>query len=172
MAQAAFLDGERFDLLPPFDDGLVASKVDVSRRQIVDALVVPAVVGVTHEGSDLPFEVAGQEVVFEQYAVFQRLVPALNLALGLGMVDRGSDGRHADCCPACWFAASRREQRPCRAGELCLRRCSIGLWSLYGDSWRLRSKEALPSMITSIMMASAAAASLRLIAWESLRWLA
>jgi len=33
------------------------------------------------EGADLVFEVARQIVVFQQYPVLQRLMPALNLAL-------------------------------------------------------------------------------------------
>ena len=86
MAQAAVLDGERFDLLPPFDDGLVAPEVDVGRGEIAEALVVPAIVVVMHEGLELLLEITRQEVVFQQDAVFQGLVLALYLALGLGMV--------------------------------------------------------------------------------------
>ena len=37
------------------------------------------------EGVDLSLEIAWQVVVLEQDAVLQRLMPALNLALGLGM---------------------------------------------------------------------------------------
>ena len=40
---------------------------------------------VLDEGFDLGFEIAGQEVVFEQDAVLEGLVPALDLALGLRM---------------------------------------------------------------------------------------
>jgi hypothetical protein len=43
-----------------------------------------AVVVVIDEGADLPFEVSRQEVVFQQDAVLQGLVPAFDLALGLG----------------------------------------------------------------------------------------
>ena len=48
-------------------------------------MVAPVVV-VLNEGRDLRLKVARQEVVFEQDAVLERLVPALDLALGLGMV--------------------------------------------------------------------------------------
>jgi Transposase IS116/IS110/IS902 family len=51
--------------------------------------VVSAVVVVLDEGLDLGLKVAGQEVVLEQDAVFKGLVPALDLALGLG-VHRGA----------------------------------------------------------------------------------
>ena len=47
------------------------------------------------EAIDLRFEIAGQIVVLEQDAVLQRLVPALDLALGLGMEGRAADMVHA-----------------------------------------------------------------------------
>ncbi len=48
--------------------------------------MVPLVIVVVDEGRDLSFEIAGQEVVFQQDAILQGLVPALNLDLGLGMI--------------------------------------------------------------------------------------
>ena len=60
------------------------------------ALMVAAVIVVLDEGSDLGLEIAGQVVVLEQDAVLQGLVPALDLALGLGM-DRERRGR--GCMP-------------------------------------------------------------------------
>ena len=50
-------------------------------------MVAPVIV-VLHEGADLRFQVSRQVVVFEQDAVLQGLMPALDLALGLRMVDR------------------------------------------------------------------------------------
>ncbi|KQZ96021.1 hypothetical protein ASD64_17795 [Mesorhizobium sp. Root157] len=47
------------------------------------------------EGRDLPLEIAWQEVVFEQDAVLERLVPALDLALGLRVKWRSADMAHA-----------------------------------------------------------------------------
>ena len=49
---------------------------------------------VLDERLDLGFEVAGQEVVFQQYAVLQGLVPTLDLALGLGMIRRSAHVLH------------------------------------------------------------------------------
>ena len=43
------------------------------------------------EGTDRGLELAWQEVVFQQDAVLQGLVPALDLALGLRMVRRAMD---------------------------------------------------------------------------------
>src|SRR5439155_9478081 len=86
MLQAAIVDGVSFDPFSFCQDGRAASEVDVGRGEIVDALVVSAVVVVSDEGLDLSFEVAWQEVVFQQDAVLEGLVPALDLALGHGMV--------------------------------------------------------------------------------------
>src|SRR5262249_60127410 len=44
MQAASLLDGFSFDLFPPFENGLAAREVDVSRRQVVQALVVSTVV--------------------------------------------------------------------------------------------------------------------------------
>ena len=85
MKQAALFDGFAFDPFPFQRDDIAAPEVDVGRGEIVEALMVAAVVVVIDERRDLPLEIARQEVVFEQDAVLQRLVPALDLALGLGM---------------------------------------------------------------------------------------
>ena len=62
----------------------MASQVNVVRRDVVQALVVALVVVVIDEGFDLGFEVTCQEVVFEQNAGFQGLMPTFDLALGWG----------------------------------------------------------------------------------------
>ena len=49
MQAASLLDGFSFDLFPPFENGLAAREVDVSRRQVVQALVVSTVVVVADE---------------------------------------------------------------------------------------------------------------------------
>ena len=46
--------------------------------------MVAAVVVVFDEGGDLGFEIAGQEVIFQQDAVLEGLVPALDFALVIG----------------------------------------------------------------------------------------
>jgi hypothetical protein len=60
--------------------------VDVGWGKIVDAFVVTAVVIVVDKGGNLSFEIAGQKIVFQQDAVFEGLVSALNLALGHWMI--------------------------------------------------------------------------------------
>ena len=74
MLQAAVGDGLSFDPFSFCQDGWTASEVDVGRGEVVDALVVAAMVVVGNKSRDLGFEIAGQEVVFQQDAVFQGLV--------------------------------------------------------------------------------------------------
>src|SRR5215475_15006064 len=81
MLQATVGDSLSFDPLSFCQDGWSAPEVDVGRGEIVDTLVVSAVIVVSDEGLYLGFEVAGQEVVFQQDAVLQGLVPAFDLAL-------------------------------------------------------------------------------------------
>ena len=83
--------------LDPFafeEDGLSAPEVDVSWGKIVEALVIAGMVVMRHEGRDLAFEVAGQVVVLKQDAVLERLMPALNLALGLRVIGGAADVFH------------------------------------------------------------------------------
>ncbi len=48
--------------------------------------MVSPVIVVADEGVDLGFEIAGEIIVFQQDAVFERLVPTLDFALGLRVV--------------------------------------------------------------------------------------
>jgi len=89
--QPAFLDGLFLDLLSHLQDLRAATVVDVGGRQVVQALVVTMVVVVIDEGTDLVFQVPGQEVVFQQHAVLHGLVPALDLALGLRVMRGATD---------------------------------------------------------------------------------
>ena len=81
--QASIFDGLSFDPFALFDDGGCPTEVGIGGRHVAEALVVTLVVVVLDEGLDPGLEVAGQEVVFQQDAVFQGLMPALDLALGL-----------------------------------------------------------------------------------------
>ena len=91
MLQAPLFDGLSLDPFSLQQDGLAAPEVNVGGGKIVEALVVAPMVVVLDEGGDLGFEIARQEVVFEQDAVLQRLMPALDLALGLGMAGGAMD---------------------------------------------------------------------------------
>ena len=51
------------------------------------------VVVMIDKGLDLGFEIAGQEVVFQQDAVLQSLMPPLDLALSLGVIRRTATHR-------------------------------------------------------------------------------
>ena len=72
-----------------------ASEVDVGGREVFQALVIALVVVVFDELADAGFKIARQVIVFQQDAVLQRLMPALDLALGLRMIGRATNMRHA-----------------------------------------------------------------------------
>ena len=91
MLQATVCDCLAFDPFAFEEDGLSAPEVDVSRGKIVEALVIAGMVVVRHEGGDLALEIAGQVVVLKQDAVLERLMPALDFALGLRMEGRSAD---------------------------------------------------------------------------------
>ena len=57
-------------------------------------MVTPVIV-VLDEARDLGFEITGQIIVLEQNAVLERLVPALDLALGLRMARGAANMRDA-----------------------------------------------------------------------------
>lgn len=58
MVQAAILDGLVFDAPPFSQDGFSATKVDVGRCQVADALVVAVVVVVFDECANLTLKIA------------------------------------------------------------------------------------------------------------------
>jgi hypothetical protein len=66
--------------------GSLSAKVDVSGREVVDALVIADVIVVLDEGVDLLLEISRQIIFVEQNAVLQGLMPTLDLSLGLGMI--------------------------------------------------------------------------------------
>src|SRR3954466_782979 len=85
MVQAPQFDGLSLDPLS-LQNGLAAPEVDVGGREIVEALVIAPMIVVLDEGCDLGFEIAWQEVVFEQDAVLHRLVPALDGDLPMAII--------------------------------------------------------------------------------------
>ena len=58
MLQSSEFDCVLFDPFALEQDGLTASKVDVGRRQVLQALMVAAVIVVLDEAIDLRFEIA------------------------------------------------------------------------------------------------------------------
>ena len=93
--QAPMFDGDTFDAGALGEDCFVPAEVGVRWRHVAQAFMVALVIIVLNEGLDLGFEVTRQEVVFEQDAVFEGLVPALDLALCLGMIGRAAHMLHA-----------------------------------------------------------------------------
>src|SRR5262249_45089505 len=91
MQAASLLDGFSFDVFPPFENDLAAPEVDVSRRQVVQALVVSTVIVVADELLDAVFELSWQVVVVQQDPVFHRAMISLDLALRHRVVRPAAD---------------------------------------------------------------------------------
>ena len=83
MLQASILDCGAFDLFSVHEDFLAASAIDVGRREIVQALVIAAMIVMIDEGGDLRFQVSGQIIVFEQDAVLECLMPAVDFGFNM-----------------------------------------------------------------------------------------
>src|ERR1700746_3386421 len=125
MQAASLFDGFSFDLFPPFENDLTAPEVDVSRRQVVQALVVSTVVVVADELLDALFELSWQVVVLQQDAVFHRAVISLDLALRHRVIRPAADmseavvieplaklARHVGCAARHSITSSARSTRP------------------------------------------------------------
>ncbi len=93
--QAPGFDSLSFDPFSLFQDGPSPSDVGIGRGQIIDALVIAVVVVVIHEGFNAGLKISGEEVVFQQDAILQGLLPSFNLALGLRMIRCAPDMAHA-----------------------------------------------------------------------------
>jgi hypothetical protein len=92
--QAAIGNCLSFDPFPFDQNGLASPEVDGGGRQVADALMISQMIIVGDEGFDLGFEIARQVVVLEQNAVLERLMPALDLALGHRMIGCATDVLH------------------------------------------------------------------------------
>ena len=71
MVAAALFDGTSFDLLSHVQNVLTAAKVDVGRREVVEALMVAAMIVVVDEVCDCALQIAGEIVVFEEDPALQ-----------------------------------------------------------------------------------------------------
>ncbi len=89
MTQAPGLDGLALYFFALLQDFRRPPVISIGGCHVAQALMVTSVVVMLDEGGDLLFEITGQIIVFKQDAVFQGLVPSLDLALGLWMA-RGS----------------------------------------------------------------------------------
>ena len=63
MVAAALFDGTAFDLLSHFQAVLASPEEDICGRQVVQALVIAAVVIVVDEGGDRALQITGQVIV-------------------------------------------------------------------------------------------------------------
>ena len=83
-----------FDPFSLLQNGFITPEVNVCGCDVVNALVIPLMIVVVDEGFDLGFKITGQEVVFQQDAVLQGLMPSLDLALGLRVIWRAARVLH------------------------------------------------------------------------------
>jgi len=90
--QAPQFQRPSFDFLTFEKDGLAAACIDICRGKTIQALVIALMVVVPDKHIDLGFEISRQEVVFQQDAVLECLMPALDLALSLRMIGRAEEG--------------------------------------------------------------------------------
>ena len=75
---------------------MTTSKVDFGRSEIVDALMIAAMVVVGHEALDLVFQITRQIVVLQEDAVLQGLMPTVQSCLESsgGTEHRGREPGH------------------------------------------------------------------------------
>ena len=59
MLQATVCDGSKLDAVSFGEDRLGSAEVNISRREVFDALMIANVIVVLDEGADLSFEIAG-----------------------------------------------------------------------------------------------------------------
>ncbi len=91
MEQATASNGELLDVFPSFDDGGGPSEIDISGDEVAEALMIAVVTIVADKGTGLRFEITWQIVIFQQNAVLQCLVPALDTGLGSSRPPLSSD---------------------------------------------------------------------------------
>jgi len=96
--QAPLFDGFSFDPFSLFDDRFCPAEVGIGGCDVFQALVIPLVIIVFDERFDLGFQIAGQEVVLQQDAVLQSLVPSLDLTLRLRMERCAANMTHLLFC--------------------------------------------------------------------------
>ena len=94
MLQVPILECLSFDPFSSFDNGRSPAEVGIGRRHVVEALVMALIIVMLDEGLDLLLKITGQEVVLQQDAILQGLMPALDLALSLRMERRTAHVAH------------------------------------------------------------------------------
>lgn len=67
-------------------DGLGAPEVNIGGCDVAEAFVIPLLIVILDDGVNLVFQISRQVIVFRQDPVFERLMPAFDLALGLQMM--------------------------------------------------------------------------------------
>ena len=95
MLQAAVFDGVALDAFSFCEDRLGPAEADIGWCEVVDALMITDVIVVFDEGPYPAFEIIGQAVIVERYAVLQRLMPASIFPWVWGWVRSAAHMQHA-----------------------------------------------------------------------------
>ena len=69
---------------------MATPEVNISGREVFQAFVVAVVIVVADEGANLRLQVAGEIIVLKQDAIFERLMPPLDLSLSLRVIGRAA----------------------------------------------------------------------------------
>lgn len=87
MLQETILECAFHDPFPAFKNGLTAPEAGIRRGEIVRALVQLSKILIVNEGVDWLLQFAPLIAIVRQNSVLHRVIPALDLPLGLGMMD-------------------------------------------------------------------------------------
>ena len=68
---SVLFDVSSFDLLPAIQEYRATAKVNISRCEVVEALVVTPVIVVVDEHRDGPFQITWEIIIFQKYPAFQ-----------------------------------------------------------------------------------------------------
>ena len=88
--QAARYERLSFGPFSVLQNGFLPSEIEVGRCDVVPAFVVAMMIVVIDEGFVLGFEITSQEVVFQQDAVLQGLMPTFGFTLCLRVIGRAA----------------------------------------------------------------------------------
>lgn len=83
MKQTSCLDDLSLYFFALQENCLSPAKIHIREREVLEALVASLVIIISDEGINLVFEISRKEVVFQEDAVLQGLMPALDLSFCL-----------------------------------------------------------------------------------------
>lgn len=99
VVHTTFFNGASFDPFTLDQDCLSASEVNVDKSEIVEASAVLAIIVMPDEGRDLGFKILLEELVFQQDAALERLVPTFDFPYDRASGNiNGTEAKHRTRC--------------------------------------------------------------------------